>query len=228
MTLIGLGIFAAITAALAITTQVAFSGVLEPSAAPAPTMHTLEDIYTKLQTLGTTTEAILPSVGDTMGSSSIHMLVEEIEGNCTVQNREGTIPLLLFSHNLVTPRDAASGLPTGETQHEPVTVLKYLDKASPLLVQRLITGYVIPHVTVRFYRTNDIGHEPHEENYYTITLDNVKIVSVKSSVPHIEEIAFIYEHIIWRYETDGIEFEANWPGTHEEKTTGPAVESQAR
>jgi type VI secretion system Hcp family effector len=35
---------------------------------------------------------------------------------------------------IVSPRDAASGLPIGKRQHRPVTITKTLDKSSPELM----------------------------------------------------------------------------------------------
>jgi len=40
---------------------------------------------------------------------------------------------------ITTPRDAASGLPTGKRQHKPVSLTKPIDKASPKLMNR--AGY---------------------------------------------------------------------------------------
>lgn len=37
--------------------------------------------------------------------------------------------------NVVSPKDAASGLPTGKRQHKPMTISKELDKSSPKLAQ---------------------------------------------------------------------------------------------
>lgn len=223
MAFIGLGSLGAVMAAVMITPEVAFSGALEPASPPGPTMHTLEDIYNKLQTMGNATaSATMPSIGDVRGSSSIHMLVEGpsgiIQGECTVEGREDTIPLLLFSHEVVSPRDAASGLPTGSAQHQPVVILKYVDQSSPLLYQMQVGGSVLPHVTLRFYRIG--AHEGEEVNYYTITLDDAIIVCVKSSIPHMEEVAFVYDCITWRYEEGGVESQANWDGTPVKKASG--------
>jgi len=40
---------------------------------------------------------------------------------------------------LVSPRDAASGLPTGKRQHKPVRTTRPVDKASPLLASPMTT-----------------------------------------------------------------------------------------
>jgi len=48
------------------------------------------------------------------------------DGSCTIA----------FEQEIVSPRDAASGLPTGKRQHKPFTITKELDKSSPVLAKR--------------------------------------------------------------------------------------------
>lgn len=45
------------------------------------------------------------------------------DGTCTIN----------FDQQIVSPRDAASGLPTGKRQHKPFVITKELDKSSPML-----------------------------------------------------------------------------------------------
>jgi hypothetical protein len=45
------------------------------------------------------------------------------DGSCTIN----------FDQQIVSPRDAASGLPTGKRQHKPFVITKELDKSSPTL-----------------------------------------------------------------------------------------------
>lgn len=43
-----------------------------------------------------------------------------------------------LSHSVISPRDAASGLPTGKRQHKPMTITKELDKSSPQLFSLVV------------------------------------------------------------------------------------------
>lgn len=45
------------------------------------------------------------------------------DGTCTIN----------FDQEIVSPRDAASGLPTGKRQHKPFFITKELDKSSPMM-----------------------------------------------------------------------------------------------
>lgn len=47
---------------------------------------------------------------------------------------------LVFNQAIVSPRDAASGLPTGKRQHKPFVFTKEYDKSSPQLAKRTASG----------------------------------------------------------------------------------------
>jgi hypothetical protein len=47
---------------------------------------------------------------------------------------------IVFNQAIVSPRDAASGLPTGKRMHKPFVITKEYDKSSPLLAKKTATG----------------------------------------------------------------------------------------
>jgi len=47
------------------------------------------------------------------------------DGSCTIS----------FEQEIVSPRDAASGLPTGKRMHKPFVIIKELDKSTPMLAK---------------------------------------------------------------------------------------------
>lgn len=51
---------------------------------------------------------------------------------------EETMEVYGFSHEVVSPRDAASGLPTGKRQHKPFSVTKPADKATGMLLSTML------------------------------------------------------------------------------------------
>ena len=55
----------------------------------------------------------------------------EIQGSVDIEGRENTIEVCSFEHQIITERDAASGLPTGKRQHTPLKITMWLDKATP-------------------------------------------------------------------------------------------------
>lgn len=47
---------------------------------------------------------------------------------------------IVFNQAIVSPRDAASGLPTGKRQHKPFVFVKEYDKSSPVLAKSTSSG----------------------------------------------------------------------------------------
>ncbi|MFH2092309.1 MAG: Hcp family type VI secretion system effector [Pseudomonadota bacterium] len=187
------------------------AGDLNPSSAPGSTMHTLSEIYDKIGSTSTSATQI-PSASIFGIPSGIYATMEGInqgiiEGDCTVPGKEKSIMVLGFEHKVTIPRDEHTGLPTGQRVHGPVTIIKYIDKSSPLIFSATCTGEQMKEVAIKFYRTNGANQEEH---YYTIKLNKAIIVETQSLYPNYEKISVTYEKIIWTYEPEGIETEDSW------------------
>jgi type VI secretion system secreted protein Hcp len=153
----------------------------------------------------------------------IHMTLKgktqgEIKGGCTQKGREGSILIFAFNHDILSPRDIASGLPTGKRQHGPVLVTKEVDKSSPLLYMALCNNESLTEVVFKFWKPSAAGKEV---QYYTIKLTNGNIASRKTyfpnmlvpentKLPHLEEVSFTYQKIEWTFEDGGITAEDDW------------------
>jgi type VI secretion system secreted protein Hcp len=162
---------------------------------------------TTIQTDVVVTEAIyMIAIGDTAG---------QINGDVTVPGYEDAVEILSFNHAVVSPRDAASGLPTGKRQHKPITVTKPLDKASPLLMGALVNNENLNDVQFHFLSLDKTGKVTH---YYTIELQNAAISSIRTvlvenergSLDTYEQISFVYQKIFWTFEDGGITAEDDW------------------
>jgi type VI secretion system secreted protein Hcp len=147
----------------------------------------------------------------------VESIITGRDGPITGEGREGSVMVLGFEHEIVSPRDPASGQATGRRQHKPVRIVKPIDKSSPLLYRALATNEVLPTVEFRFRRPTDKGAAV----YYTVTLTNASISSVRQWKPNtrdlsadragdLEEVSFIYRTITWRYEDGGIEHTDTW------------------
>jgi len=68
-----------------------------------------------------------------------------IKGSVTQKGREGKIAVIAVTHEIISLRDAASGLPTGKRMHKPFVITKKLDKSSPLLYNALVNNENIPN-----------------------------------------------------------------------------------
>lgn len=191
----------------ALVDRAVFSGELEPPGPPGPTMHSLDEIHAKLATMGSADGRTVPPV-DVSGAAAIHMSITgetAIQGSCEAEMREGTIVVAGLAHQVYLPYDSDTGQVTGARKHEPLSVLKGIDKSSPLLYQALVNGSTLDAVQLSFYRFDPgVGLDI---VYYTVTLTDARIVSIQPSFPNWEEVTFIYQQIGWHWLPDSVEFE---------------------
>lgn len=73
-----------------------------------------------------------------------------------------------------SPRDAASGLATGKRQHKPITIIKEIDKATPLLYKAVFEGTKFDNATLEVFNVDEKGAET---LLYTIELTGVWIAT---------------------------------------------------
>jgi len=147
----------------------------------------------------------------------------EIKGSVTQKGRENSMMVIAYSHEVVTPRDAASGLPTGKRQHKPLMIVKEIDKATPLLFNILVNNENIPTWKLEFW-TPQIAAKAgtgSEVQYYTIELTNANISQIDQYMlnnkdPELmkyapaEKIYFTYQKITWTWKDGGITAEDDW------------------
>lgn len=151
----------------------------------------------------------------------------DIKGGVTQKGREGSIAVQYLQSNIVSPRDPASGLPTGKRQHKPLVFRKSVDKSTPLLMNALVSNENLPTAEFKFWRTStQIGTE---QQYFTIKLTNANIASSNlyhpdsydSTAPAIangtagggqelEEYTLTYQKIQWTWVDGGITAEDDW------------------
>jgi type VI secretion system secreted protein Hcp len=128
-----------------------------------------------------------------------------ILGSVTQKGREGKILVIGVMHEIICPRDPASGLPTGKRTHKPFTVLKELDRSTPLLFNVLCNNENIASLEVQFWQPSPTGVE---RQHYTVRLTNANISAIHSKspnnrypklmrMPQYEEVSFTYQRIEW-------------------------------
>lgn len=130
-----------------------------------------------------------------------------ISGSVLEPGLEGSIRILGFSHEISSPRDAASGLPTGKRMHRPFTIIKEIDCSTPLLHKLLVNNENIQQWELMSFRMTSKGKR---EKYYAVNLFNASVIGVNTEVirnertgdePHqmIETVSFSYRKINWTY-----------------------------
>ena len=146
-----------------------------------------------------------------------------INGSVTQKGRENKIMVIAVSHEVISPRDAASGLATGKRQHKPFVITKELDKSSPLLYTALCNNENITEFKLEFWRPRlqAAGGAGSEVQNYIVKLTNAKIVDIRFTMlnnknPELvkyaeyEEVAFTYEKIEWTWVDGGITAMDDW------------------
>jgi type VI secretion system secreted protein Hcp len=143
----------------------------------------------------------------------------DILGSVTQKGKEGSIAVIAVSHSIVSPRDPASGLPTGKRIHSPLVIVTHIDKATPLLYSVATTNENLPTVELDYYQT---GLDGKETLYFKIELTNANISSLKQTDlnsqddPNVnlfgeyEEISFTYQKITWTWINGGITATDDW------------------
>lgn len=127
----------------------------------------------------------------------------DIKGGVTQHLYEDQIGGLFLSQEVVSPRDAASGLPTGKRLHKPLLLRKGWDKATPLLFQALVDNENLTSVEIRFVGPTSTGVE---QVTHKIKLTNANIASIQrytASVDlaneyetyELEDVSFTYQRI---------------------------------
>ena len=128
-----------------------------------------------------------------------------ITGGVVQKGLEGSMEVASAHHELVSPRDPATGQASGKRQHRPLTIVKTVDRATPQLYKALINNQVLPTCTLKFFVL--VGGVP--KNLYTIKLTNASVASVELTkgdvrfqqgrLGEFEEVTFTYQKIEWTF-----------------------------
>ena len=131
--------------------------------------------------------------------------IEGIPGESRDTEHPDWIEVLGFSHGMTQGATGhgrtAGDRPVGRCEHQDFTIVKAVDKATPLLARDLCTCRVVKEVKLELCRAGG-----NKEKYLEYTLTNVIVSSIRPSktpgyaggLP-VEEVAFGYRKITWTY-----------------------------
>lgn len=117
-----------------------------------------------------------------------------------------------------SPRDPATGLPTGRRQYRPVVVAKEWGAASPQIWTAFATNEVLTEVLIEFIATNPHGIEQVD---HSIKLTHASISEARDYTERVpppdgtemrplDEISFVFQKIEM-HDKSGKEFMDDWP-----------------
>jgi type VI secretion system secreted protein Hcp len=142
----------------------------------------------------------------------------EIKGSATQQGRENSIVVIATSHEIVAPRDAANGQPTGKQQHKPFVITKEVDRASPVLYAMLTTNEKCKSWRLEYWQPSATGKEV---QHFTVELVGANIAGIRQEMlnnkypenmqhKEREHISFCYDKISWTWTDGGITHQDSW------------------
>ena len=144
-----------------------------------------------------------------------------IQGDSTQHDlgRENSIECLVYRDSVRTARELGSRAAVGRRVHEPIEIVKRIDKASPLLAKALCKNEKVEG-TFKFFRPSPKG-DGATEQFFTIEIKGGRIDAIErhspsaidpaeSMAPPLETVRFVYHTIRWVYEPTGAEYEDRW------------------
>jgi type VI secretion system secreted protein Hcp len=145
----------------------------------------------------------------------------QIKGSVTAKGKEDKIMVIAFSHDLIVPRDQATGLPSGRRMHKAAVLTKELDKSTPPLYTALVQNENMTTWELQFWRPATISGVTTEQQHYTVKLTNANIASIAQRMLNTkdanlakfetyEEIAFTYQRIEWKWVETGVISTDDW------------------
>lgn len=147
----------------------------------------------------------------------------EIRGGVIQKGREGRVMVIAVDHEIISPRDAASGLATGRRNHRPLVITKELDQSSPLLWKALASNEEFSSFELQFFKPQKTTATSTgvEVQNYTIKLTRACIAGIHFAMPNnknpellryaeFEEVSFSYQKIEWIWTAGAITASDSW------------------
>ena len=138
--------------------------------------------------------ALMPAVS-AMAAVDAYMTIEgskqgKIKGGDVKTAGTEQIRLTDVVRNETPSRDAASGMATGKRQHGSITIIKEIDRASPMFYQAMSSNEVLTRVSIVFLA----GSSKTEKAAQKIDLSDAVITNI-TKVGGGERITFTYQKI---------------------------------
>jgi len=132
-----------------------------------------------------------------------YLKIDGVPGESTATGYENQIEIISFNHGIRQPTAAAAstagGATTGRCQHTDFTIVKEIDKASPILAQKCSDGSHISSIVLTLCRAGGTKTVPYMEIKMTeCVVAHVQPSGSKEGLP-IESVGFNYAKIDWTY-----------------------------
>jgi type VI secretion system secreted protein Hcp len=152
---------------------------------------------------------VLLSTTSTALAETVFMTVKaakqgDIKGGVTQKGKEGAMQCSGFQSQLLVPRDSATGKASGRLQIDPVKCVKRIDRASPMLVNALLSNEALTDVTFSFSQPSGGA----EAVVYTMSLKNATVAGVRQFLDPAglaqEEVTIAYQQATVTFVQGGV------------------------
>lgn len=146
---------------------------------------------------------------------------QDIQGESSQHDlgRENSIECVYFEDSVRTAREHGSRAAVGRRVHEPIEIVKRIDKSSPLLAKALCRNETI-NAEFKFFRPNPAG-DGTTEQFFSVKIENGRIDSIQRTSPNsfdpaasknppMETVRFVYHKITWIHVPTGAEYVDSW------------------
>jgi len=137
-------------------------------------------------------------------------------GPITGDQKDGTVLVAASTLNVTSPRDPASGLPTGQRMWKPVSVTVPVGRATPLFMNALFTNENLSSCTITYN-----SPAPDGTGYYVIKMTNANIADLQEikgdtrlpqtgPLGEYDQISFTFQKIEMTHVPSGITAGDDW------------------
>ena len=158
-------------------------------------------------------------------SETVHLYLKangaDIHGESSQHSlgRQDSIECVYYEQEVMTAREAGSGVASGRRQYKPLMIRKRIDKSTPLIAKALVENQKID-AKFKFFRPNPTG-DGTTEQFFTVEIKQGRVAHQKQFVPDtivpatatdppLEEVSFVFHTISWTYTNGGVTHEDTW------------------
>ena len=112
-------------------------------------------------------------------AETVHLYLKasgsDIQGNSTQVSlgRENSIECVYYEQEVMTAREAGSGMATGRRQYKPLLIRKRIDKSTPLIAKALCNNQEIEGI-FKFFRPSPTG-DGTTEQFFTVEIGRAHV-----------------------------------------------------
>lgn len=128
-----------------------------------------------------------------------YIKIGDIKGESVSRDHKDWVDVISFGMGIERGETASAGRQiSGKVNFQDLVITKKLDKASPVLMIKTVTGEILPEVQLEIARADG-------KSNYTVTLKDVIITGISTTsgcdpkCETVEEVSFSYEKISWEY-----------------------------